>query len=59
MMRESSIYVPGHKPYVLVVLTRGTKEQKRSNTLIADISRAIYQEIIYQEIIAEKAHRSQ
>ncbi len=54
MMRESSIYVPGHKPYVLVVLTRGIKEQKRSNTLIADISRAIY-----QEIIAEKAHRSQ
>jgi beta-lactamase class A len=37
------VYAPGRKPYVLVVLTKGIAEQKRSNKLIADISRVIYQ----------------
>ncbi len=30
------------KPYLLVVLTRGIEDQKKSGTLIADISRVIY-----------------
>jgi beta-lactamase class A len=37
------VYAPGRKPYVIVVLTKGIAEQKRSNKLIADISRAVYQ----------------
>jgi beta-lactamase class A len=37
------VYGPGRKPYVIVVLTKGIVEQKRSNKLIADISRAVYQ----------------
>ncbi len=37
------VYSLGRKPYVLVVLTRGIAEQKRSGKLIADISRAVYQ----------------
>ncbi len=40
------VYVPGRQPYVLVVLTRGIKEQKRADKLIADISRTIFVEII-------------
>jgi beta-lactamase class A len=37
------VYAPGRKPYVIVVLTKGIAEQKRSNKLIADISRVVYQ----------------
>jgi beta-lactamase class A len=37
------VYLPGRKPYVIVALTKGLAEQKRSGKLIADISRAIYQ----------------
>jgi beta-lactamase class A len=37
------VYAPGRKPYVIVVLTRGVAEQKRSAKLIADISRVVYQ----------------
>ncbi len=37
------VYAPGRKPYVIVVLTKGIAEQKRSSKLIADISRAVYQ----------------
>ena len=37
------VYAPGRKPYVIVVLTKGIAEQKRSGKLIADISRAVYQ----------------
>ena len=37
------VYAPGRKPYVIVVLTRGIAEQKRSAKLIADISRVVYQ----------------
>jgi len=36
------VYAPGRKPYVLVVLTRGIAEEKRSNRLIAEISRVVY-----------------
>jgi beta-lactamase class A len=39
------VYAPGRKPYVLVVLTRGIAEQKRSAKLIADISRVVYQAV--------------
>lgn len=37
------VYAPGRKPYVIVVLTKGVAEQKRSAKLIADISRVVYQ----------------
>jgi beta-lactamase class A len=37
------VYAPGRKPYVIVVLTKGIAEQKRSSKLIADISRVVYQ----------------
>jgi len=36
------VYPPERKPYVLVVLTRGVKEPKVSDTLIADISRLVW-----------------
>ncbi|HKQ91680.1 MAG TPA: serine hydrolase [Blastocatellia bacterium] len=37
------VYAPGRKAYVIVVLTKGIAEQKRSARLIADISRVVYQ----------------
>jgi beta-lactamase class A len=37
------VYAPGRKPYVIIVLTKGIAEQKRSAKLIADISRVVYQ----------------
>jgi beta-lactamase class A len=40
------VYAPGRKPYVLVVLTKGIAEQKRSSKLIADISRVVYQTMV-------------
>ncbi len=41
------IYLPGRpKPYVLVVLTRGVADEKRAHQLIADISRAVYDEVV-------------
>ena len=39
------VYPPGRKPYVLVVLVRGVKEPARAHRLIADISRAVYEEV--------------
>jgi len=43
---DSAIVYPiGHKPYVLVVLTKGIVEHRRSSKLIAEISRIIYQAI--------------
>ena len=39
------VYAPGRKPYVIVVLTKGIAEQKRSAKLIADISRVVYQAV--------------
>jgi beta-lactamase class A len=40
------VYPPGRKPYVLVVLVRGLKEPARAHQLIADISRAVYEETL-------------
>lgn len=37
------IYPPGRSPYVLVVLTKGIAEHKRSSKLIADLSHLVYQ----------------
>ncbi|MEK6325417.1 MAG: serine hydrolase [Acidobacteriota bacterium] len=37
------VYPPRRKPYVLVVLTRGIEDEKRSHKLIADISRVVYE----------------
>jgi beta-lactamase class A len=39
------VYPPGRKPYVLVVLTRGIAEGARARKLIADISRAVYEDV--------------
>ena len=37
------VYPAGHGPYVLVVLTRGIPDEKVARSLIADISRLIYE----------------
>jgi len=37
------IYPDSRKPYVLVVLTKGIKEPNKSSTLIADVSRLVWQ----------------
>ena len=37
------VYPAGRKPYVLVVLTRGIRDGKAAATLIADVSRIVYQ----------------
>jgi beta-lactamase class A len=36
------VYPPNRKPYVLVVLTKGIRESSASSTLIADISRIVW-----------------
>jgi beta-lactamase class A len=36
------VYPAGRRPYVLVVLTRGLRDGKRSAALIADVSRLVY-----------------
>jgi len=37
------VYPPGRGPYVLVVLTRGIPDEKVARSLIADISRLVYE----------------
>jgi len=39
------VYPVGRRPYVVVILTRGIAEHRRSSRLIAEISRVIYQAI--------------
>ena len=39
------VFLPGRKPYVLVVLVRGIADEKRAHRLIADISRAVYEDV--------------
>ena len=36
------VYLPGRKPYVLVVLTRGIRDGNHSSKLIADLSALVY-----------------
>jgi beta-lactamase class A len=38
------VYPPNRKPYVLVVLVRGIADEKRAHRLIADVSRAVYED---------------
>lgn len=40
------VYPPKRKPYVLVVLVRGIADGKRARRLIADISRAVYEDVL-------------
>ncbi|HYY97378.1 MAG TPA: serine hydrolase [Pyrinomonadaceae bacterium] len=40
------VYAPGRKPYVLVVLVRGIADEARAHKLIADISRAVYEDAL-------------
>lgn len=44
------VYVPGRKPYVLAVLTRGIEDERRAHRLIADISRAAYEAVAEAQI---------
>ncbi|HWN98589.1 MAG TPA: serine hydrolase [Blastocatellia bacterium] len=39
------VYLPNHKPYVLVVLTRGLADENRAHKLAADISREVYESL--------------
>ena len=39
------VYPEGRSPYILIVLTKGIEDEKKSDKLIADISRAVYQSI--------------
>jgi beta-lactamase class A len=39
------VYLRGRRPYVLVVLVRGIGEPARAHRLIADISRAVYEDL--------------
>jgi beta-lactamase class A len=52
------IYLPDHKPYVLVVLTRGIEDEKRAHRLIADISRAIYEAVAGNQSPAVPQHKA-
>nr|MDQ3013866.1 class A beta-lactamase-related serine hydrolase [Acidobacteriota bacterium] len=40
------VYPANSKPYVIVVLTKGIADHKRSSKLIADISRVVYQAVV-------------
>jgi beta-lactamase class A len=40
------LYPPGRKPYVLVVMTRGIEDEKRSFKLVGDISRVVYSHLL-------------
>jgi beta-lactamase class A len=54
------VYLPNRKPYVLVVLTRGIEDEKRSHKLIADISRVVYEATAHTSTelgpVRDKAH---
>jgi beta-lactamase class A len=43
------VYPPNRKPYVLVVLVRGIADEARAHKLIADISRAVYEDATASE----------
>lgn len=40
------VYPTGHSPYVLVVLTRNIPDERIARTLIADISRLVYEHVM-------------
>ncbi len=37
------VFPPGEKPYVLVILTGGFRDEKQANQVIAEISRIVWQ----------------
>jgi beta-lactamase class A len=39
------VFIPGRKPYVIIVLTRGIADEQKSNELIAKISGTVYREL--------------
>ena len=39
------VYLPGHSPYVLVVLTRNIPDERVARPLIADLSRLVYEHV--------------
>ena len=40
------VYPPNRKPYVVVILVRGIADEARAHKLIADISRAVYEDAL-------------
>ena len=40
------VYPPGRKPYILVVLTRGVRDEKVARSLIVDISRLVWANVV-------------
>lgn len=38
------VYPPGEQPYVLVILTRGFQDEKQANQVIAEISKAVWEQ---------------
>jgi beta-lactamase class A len=40
------IFPPGRRPYILVVLTRGTQTQEEGDRLIARLSRVVYTQVV-------------
>lgn len=47
------VYPPGRRPYVLVVLVRGLDDSARAHRLIADISRAVYEDVSRPKVSPE------
>jgi beta-lactamase class A len=39
------VYPKGRKPYVLVILTRGVRDEKVASAMMADISRLVYESL--------------
>ena len=44
------VYPPGRRPYVLVVLTRGIKDEQAARGLIVDVSRLVYAHAMNQRL---------
>ena len=44
------VYPPGRRPYVLVVLTRGIKDEQAARSLIVDVSRLVYAHTMTQRL---------
>ena len=39
------VYLPGKSPYVLVVLTKNIQDERKARTLIADLSRLVFEHV--------------
>jgi beta-lactamase class A len=48
------VYLPNQSPYVLVVLTKNIQDDRVARTLIADLSRLVYEHVTRPEVAPEK-----